>query len=110
MPPHVGFVHPKNSLENDPDCPAFMKACEENDLAVALQLAPGRELELLIFGFNRAIEHNHFDLASHLLKAGATWDTRTVHLVSHSHEAVKWLVESGYDVNTSIASGAVLLS
>jgi hypothetical protein len=109
MPPHLGYAGAKNS-RNNPNGPEFLKACENNDPTVALQLAPGRELELLTFGLNRAIERKHFDLASQLLKAGAKWDTRTVHLASTSHEAVVWLVESGYDVNTSIAYGTVLLS
>ena len=108
MPPHAACAITKNS-ENDPYYPVFLQSCEDNDAAIALQLAPDRELGMLTYGLRRAVERGHLALASQLLEVGAKWDTRTVHLASRSHETVKWLIESGYDVNTSVARGATLL-
>jgi len=110
MPPHLAYSGRHADPANDPEFPAFLRACETNDAVVALKLASGRKPEPLTYGLNRAIECNHLDLAGQLHTAGAKWDTRTVHCASHSHEGVKWLLEWGYDVNTSIAYGAVLLS
>ncbi|KAI4626237.1 uncharacterized protein J4E87_004737 [Alternaria ethzedia] len=108
MPPHAACAVTKNS-ETDPYYPVFLQSCEDNDAAIALQLAPDRELGMLTYGLRRAVERGHLALANQLLGVGAKWDTRTVHLASRSHETVKWLIESGYDVNTSVARGNTLL-
>jgi len=108
MPPHLAY-YKLGDQSNDPCCAIFLQACESNNAAVALMLASGREPEPLTYGLNKAIECNHLDLATQLHTAGTRWDTRTVHCASDSHEGVKWLLELGYDVNTSIAYGTVLL-
>ncbi|KAF2735294.1 ankyrin, partial [Polyplosphaeria fusca] len=90
----------------------FLNACESNDAALALQLAPDRDAGALTFGLNRALGGSHLDLARQLLGAGAKWDPETVHLASKSLDAVKLLVESGFDVNTvfySLASAALIM-
>ncbi|KAF1830508.1 ankyrin [Decorospora gaudefroyi] len=94
---------------SDPLLSDFLKACTNNDAALALQLAPEREPALLTFGLNDALRGRHFDLATQLVKAGARWDTFTVQSASRSPDGVRWLVESGYDVNTSLVGGTVLL-
>ncbi|CAO2658406.1 Nn.00g061290.m01.CDS01 [Neocucurbitaria sp. VM-36] len=87
----------------------FLHACESDDATSALQLAPDRDVGALTFGLNRAVERGHLDLARKLLEMGAKWDTRTIHLASGSLEAVKLLVESGFDVNTGLIRGGTLL-
>lgn len=88
---------------------AFLHACESNDAASALQLAPDRDAGALTFGLNRAVKGSHLDLARQLLEVGAKWDAETVNLECRSLEAVKLLVESGFDVNTGLVRGGVLL-
>ncbi|KAF2277837.1 ankyrin [Westerdykella ornata] len=87
----------------------FLNACGNNDAALALQLAPNRDAGALTFGLNRAIGGSHLDLARQLLGAGAKWDAQTVRLASRSLDAVKLLVECGFDVNTGLVAGGTLL-
>jgi hypothetical protein len=106
-PPHLVYAQVQNG--QNPHLTLFLNACENNDTAVALQLSPDRDAGLLTFGLNRALRGHHLTLADELLKAGAKWDSFTVTYASSSPEAVKLLVESGYDVNTSLVRGSVLL-
>jgi hypothetical protein len=106
-PPHLAHAQVQNN--QDLYLVAFLAACENNDAAVALQLAPDRDAGLLTFGLNRALRGHHLTLADELWKAGAKWDMFSVNYASSSHDGVKWLVESGYDVNTSLVAGSVLL-
>jgi hypothetical protein len=87
----------------------FLIACRDNDAALALQLAPERDTGALTFGLYHAVDGGHLDLADSLLQMGAKWDARTTHVASKSLDRVKWLVQSGYDVNTGMLNGAVLL-
>ncbi|KAH8726150.1 ankyrin repeat-containing domain protein [Phaeosphaeriaceae sp. PMI808] len=93
----------------DPFLEEFLNACKSNDAAVAIQLAPDRDAGALTFGFNEAVGENHLSLARQLLQGGAKWDSHTVHFASKSLDAVKMLVESGFDVNTGLIRGGVLL-
>lgn len=88
----------------------FLHACKHNDAALALQLAPGLESGALTFGLNRALDGGHLDLARQLLAAGAKWDFNTVSHSSDSLDVVKLLVDFGFDVNTGLVAGGVLLS
>jgi hypothetical protein len=106
-PPHLVYAQVQNG--QDPHLTVFLNACENNNAAVAPQLAPDRDAGLLTFGLNRAVRGHHLTLADELLKAGAKWNSFIVTHASSSPEAVKWLVESGYDVNTSLVRGSVLL-
>jgi hypothetical protein len=101
------FTLPRDA--SDPLIGTFLAACGNNDAALALQLAPDRDASVLTFGLNKAVGEGHLDLARQLLGAGAKRDTRTVHLAAKSLNAVKFLVESGFDVNTGLAGAATLL-
>ena len=104
---HLTFAQVENTT--DPSLVPFLNACKSNDAALALQLAPDRDAGLLTFGLNNAFRGNHLDLARQLLGVGAKWDSETVKCASGSLDAVKLLVESGYDVNTTLIGGGVLL-
>ena len=95
---HVPFLEP------------FLNACTNNSAARVLQLAPNCEAGLLTCGLNRAIDGGHIDLPHHLLGVGSTWDAETVNIASRSLEAVKLLVESGFDVNTGLIGGNMFLA
>jgi hypothetical protein len=105
--PHLGFAQIQN--KNDPYAQTFLSACMKNDTATVLQLATDRDAGLLTFGLNHAVHAGNLDLATQLLAAGATWDAFTVDHASASLAGVKWLVENGYDVNTSLMGGGTLL-
>jgi hypothetical protein len=87
----------------------FLIACRDNDAALALQLARERDAGALTFGLDHAVDEGHLDLADKLLQMGVKWDARTVYVASKSSDRVKWLVQSGYDVNTGMFNGGVLL-
>ncbi|KAH7068647.1 ankyrin repeat-containing domain protein [Paraphoma chrysanthemicola] len=106
--PHLGYAQRPD--QHDTSLVPFLDACEANAVEVALHLAPGRDAGLLTFGLIRAVKAGHFELASQLLARGAQWDTFTVNYAAESFKGVKWLVESGYDVNTSLVGGSGLLS
>lgn len=105
--PHLTYAQIQN--RTDAFLAKFMRACESNDVASALKLAPDRDAGALTFGVNRAVKGRHLDLARQLLEMGAKWDATTVSFAAGSLEAVKWLVESGFDVNTSLGGGGTLL-
>jgi len=63
----------------------------------------------MTFELNRAIQGGHIDLARQLLDSGAKWDADTIMNASGSFDAVKLLVEAGFDVNTGLIGGGALL-
>lgn len=87
----------------------FLNACEHNDAILALQLAPNRDAGALTVGLNNAVRKSHLELARKLLGMGAKIDAMTVHEASRSLEAIKLLIEFGFDVNTSLIRGGTLL-
>ncbi|KAH7083451.1 ankyrin repeat-containing domain protein [Paraphoma chrysanthemicola] len=105
----TGLQYAKIGNPGDEHLAAFLDACKNNDIALAERLASRRDAGTLTFGLNEALKGNHLDLASRMLSKGATWDAFTIKYASASFEAVKLLVESGYDVNTGMPAGAVLL-
>src|SRR5689334_19200166 len=105
----TGLQYAKIGNPGDGHLAAFLDACKNNDIALAERLAPRRDAGTLTFGLNEALKGNHLDPASRMLSKGATWDAFTIKYASASFEAVKLLVESGYDVNTGMPAGAVLL-
>jgi hypothetical protein len=99
---------PVQSL-TDPSTVAFLEACKRNDADLALQLAPSQTSGALTFGLNRAVGGGHLDLARKLLTSGTKWDSEIVNLASSSLDAVKFLVDSGFDIHTSLIRGGTLL-
>lgn len=61
------------------------------------------------FRLNSAVQQGHLELARQLLDAGAKWDANTIIYAASSFDAVKLLVECGYDVNTGLIGGGALL-
>jgi hypothetical protein len=45
----------------------FLIACRDNNIALALQLAPERDAGALTFGLYHAVDEGHLDLADSLL-------------------------------------------
>ena len=95
--------------EDDPHLDTFLNACESNDITLVQQLAPNRDVGLLSFGLRRALECGHHDLARQLLERDAKWDATAVDCASKSLDTLQMLSESGFDVNTSLGWGSVLL-
>ncbi|KAH7083461.1 ankyrin repeat-containing domain protein, partial [Paraphoma chrysanthemicola] len=91
-----GSDHPKTAYEI---LVPFLDACAANDRAAALQWAPIVQEDDLTWGLNLAVKNSSI----------SKFDALTVINASRSFECVKWLVEAGYDVNTSILEGVVLL-
>jgi hypothetical protein len=104
---HLTFAQVQNPT--DAFLSEFLHACESNDATSALQLAANCDAGTLTYGLNRAVKGNHLDLVRNLLEVGAKWDAETIYLASRSLESVQWLVKSGFDVNTSLVRGGVLL-
>jgi hypothetical protein len=109
--PHPHLGHAQIQHPDNPTIPNFLTACASNDTATALQLAPSysHDAGVLTFGLTRAVKEGHLSLATQLLAQGALWDTFTVDSASASLAGVTWLVEKGYDVNTSLMGGGTLL-
>lgn len=94
----------------DPIVKPFLGACSANEAALALQLAANcHDDGVLTYGLNNAVDKDHLELASELLRVGAKWDTATADIASKSFARVIWLVESGFDVSTPLLEGHVLL-
>lgn len=92
-----------------PHIKGFLKACADNDLATSTHLAPINDTEALSVDLNIAIEGGHVELARQLISQGAKWDSRTIHLASESFQAVEMLLQCGFDANTRLIGGGVLL-
>ncbi|KAH7115797.1 ankyrin repeat-containing domain protein [Dendryphion nanum] len=103
------LAYAKLPIPPNSSCLMFLDACRDNDVALALQLAPD-DVGVLTWGLNRAVEMDHLNLASQLLGVGARWDMHTVYKVSKSLDKIRWLVESGFDVNTNLHGAAVMLN
>ena len=88
----------------------FSKACQFNDVSLALQLASEQDTAALTCGLNDAIDWRRYDLARQLLLSGAHWDTSTVRYASKSFDAIKLLIDFGFNVNTCVLGGGTLLS
>ena len=57
----------------------------------------------------KAVQEGRLELARQMVNAGAKWDAFTIQRAASSLDAVRVLVECGYDLNTSlIGSGALL--
>lgn len=108
-PPHPYLTYAQVQNTTTEKLRPFLEACDSNDAAFALQLVPNRDAGALSFGLNRALGGGHLDLARQLLRVGAKWDTQTVILASKSLDAVKLLREFGFDVNSGLVEGSVLL-
>lgn len=106
-PEYLIYTVPRNTC--DPFIETFYAACRNNDAAVALQLAPGRDVRILTFGLSKALGEGHLDLARQLREAGAKWDTSTVFVAAKSLGTVKFLVESGFDINAALVGGGNIL-
>ncbi|KAF1945069.1 hypothetical protein EJ02DRAFT_509769 [Clathrospora elynae] len=104
---HLRYAQVQN--RTGPFITPYLDVFGSNDAASALQLAPSRDAGLLTFGLNRTVKEGHLDLARQLLEADAKWDAMTVQRACMSLEAVEMLVEFGFDVNTGLIRGAVLL-
>ncbi|KAH7114996.1 ankyrin repeat-containing domain protein [Dendryphion nanum] len=89
---------------------SFNDACNKNNPVLALQLAPEQHPNALTKGLNYTIMRGHLELATKLLQIGAKWDSRTVELAVPTLNSVKWLVDSGFDINTGMMGGSVILS
>jgi hypothetical protein len=63
----------------------------------------------MTFELNRTIKDGNLDIARQLLDSGAKWDANTIIYASSSFDAVKLLVEAGFDVNTGLIGGGALL-
>jgi hypothetical protein len=87
----------------------FIDACMENKAVLALQSAPTDDAGGLTFGLNRAVKAGHLDLARRLVEIGAKYDSFSVHTLSTSLDGVKWLLDTGYHVNTGLMGGGTLL-
>lgn len=111
-PEDVPHILPFAIIQTPPDesVQSFLDACESNNIDVAIQLASDLDAAALTVGLNKSIRADHLTLASQLLGVGAEWDSHTVRHASLSLKAVKWLVESGYNVNTGLVGGHVLLN
>ncbi|KAF2036802.1 ankyrin [Setomelanomma holmii] len=108
-PPHEHLGYARLQNPTDASIIPFFTACETNVISSALQLASGREPGVLTFGLTRAVKAGHFELANQLVVIGAEWDAFTVNFAAKSIPGVNWLVESGYNVNTSLIGGGGLL-
>lgn len=102
-------VKPQIASPKDDPLSTFLTACETGNETVALRLAGGCADDSLTVGLNKAMKNNRLELARNLINAGAQWNTETVHLASASFDAVRLLVETGFDVNTGLGEGTVLL-
>jgi hypothetical protein len=87
----------------------YANACASNNVPSALSLLPTLDTSAVTFGLNIAVQQGHLELARQLLNAGAKWDAHTIREAASSFDAVKLLVECGYDVNTGLVGGGALL-
>ena len=115
MPPIVFETGPNYltyaTIQNprDPSLAAYTNACASNNIPSALSLASTLDPGAVTSGLNMAVQKGYLDLARQLLIAGAKWDTFTIQYASSSFDAVRLLVECGYDVNTGLFGGGSLL-
>jgi hypothetical protein len=106
-PSHLVYAPVHNATATS--IPPFLTACATNSIATALQLASTHEAGTVTFGLNRAVQAGHFALAGQLRGLGAQWDAFTVTRAGMTFAGVKWLVEGGYAVNSSVIGGGGLL-
>jgi hypothetical protein len=106
-PNYLTYTAPKN--RKDPNLPVYLSACASNNVPSALSLASILDTGAVTFGLNIAVQQDHIELARKLLNAGAKWDAFTIEYAASSFDAVKLLVECGYDVNTGLIDGRALL-
>jgi hypothetical protein len=99
------------TLQNprDPFLAAYANACASDNIPYALSLASTLDPGAVTSGLNTAVQKGYLELARQLLTAGAKWDAFTIKYASSSFDAVKLLVECGYDVNTRLIGGGALL-
>lgn len=114
LPPPPSDLEPSTTYAQilnpqDASLRPFLDACESNDVALALQLVAGRDRGLVTTGLNRAVGAGHLGLARQLLELGAKWDAQTVAHASKSLDALRLLVDFGFNVNDPGPWGYVLL-
>jgi hypothetical protein len=106
-PNYLTYSAPKN--RKDPTLSVYASACASNNIPSALSLASVLDTGAVTFGLNIAVQQGHIELARQLLNAGAKWDAFTIEYAASSFDAVKLLVNCGYDVNTGLIGGSALL-
>ncbi|KAF1999813.1 ankyrin [Amniculicola lignicola CBS 123094] len=89
--------------------PRFLEACRNNESAVALQLANDQEPAVLTWGLSHSIKAQHLDMARQLLLNGVSWDYHTLSYASRDLDAIKLLVDFGFNVNSTLLGGGNLL-
>ena len=95
--------------QKDPTLAVYANACANNNVTSALSFLAQLDSGAVTFGLNVAVQQGHLQLAKQLLDADAKWDAFTIEHASSSFDAVRLLVQCGYDVNTGLIGGGALL-